>query len=68
METYSITVWYRYASFGEVEKDFDVHEIKAETIQEAINEASKTYDSYKCIPFGFYHDGIKYAPDKLIKN
>lgn len=62
MESYEITVWYRYVSHGEQEKDFQTHDIKANSVQDAVNSAKVLYDKYKCIPYAFYCENVKYQP------
>lgn len=39
MKKYSVEVWFRYAAYGELEKDFDVYDIEATTPEEAITIA-----------------------------
>ena len=66
-QVFRIIVWFRYASHGEVEKDFEVHQIKADNIQDAINKASDLYRSLKAIPFNFIYKNKEYKPDSLTK-
>ena len=68
MESYAITVWYRYSYHGEQEKDFDIHNIDAESVQKAINASSDYYRNLSHIPFKFICDGIVYIPEQLTKN
>ena len=52
MKTYKVEVWFRYVSNGEQEKDFDVHEVKSESFEQAAEIALKNYDKISnCIPF-----------------
>jgi len=51
MKNYKIDVWYRYVSCGEVEKDFDIHNIVAKNEIEAIKLARELYPSRMKIPF-----------------
>jgi len=51
MKNFKINVWYRYVSYGEVEKDFDTHNIIAKNEIEAIKLARELYYSRAKIPF-----------------
>ena len=51
MKKYKIDVWYRYVSYGDVEKDFETHNIVANNQIEAIELAKKLYPSRTKIPF-----------------
>ncbi len=51
MKNYKIDVWYRYASCGEIEKDFDTHNIIAKNEIEAITLARGLYPNRAKIPF-----------------
>lgn len=51
MKNFKINVWYRYVSYGEVEKDFDTHNIIANNEIEAIKLAKELYPSRMKIPF-----------------
>ena len=53
---------------GEIEKDFEFHEIEAESIQDAVNKVERLYNSHASIPFAFYHDNNRYEPNGLTKN
>lgn len=66
-QIFEITVWYRYISYGEQEKDFDTHNIEAESIQEAVNKAANLYNSHKCIPCSYSHNGENYKPTNFNK-
>lgn len=67
MQDFNITVWYRYVSHGEQERDFEVHSIKSNNPQEAVNKASDLYKNLRAIPFEFSHNGHKYAPNNFDK-
>lgn len=67
MQDFNITVWYRYVSRGNQEKDFNVHTIKSNDPQEAVNKASDLYKNLKEIPFEFSYQGHKYAPNNFDK-
>ena len=68
MESYAITVWYRYSYHGEQEKDFDIHNIESTSAQKAVNKSSDFYRTLSCIPYQFICDGIVYIPERLAKN
>ena len=63
-QKFEITVWFRYRSNGEQEKDFEIHEIESDNIQEAVDKASKLYNSFKTIPFVYLFENEKYKPTK----
>lgn len=63
-QKFEITVWFRYISNGEQEKDFEIHEIEAVNIQEAVDNASGIYNSFKTIPFMYLFENEKYKPTK----
>lgn len=65
--TYQITVCYRYVIANEQEKDFEVHEIEAESVQEAVNKASDLYTNLKRIPFQYLYKGETYKPTNFSK-
>lgn len=65
MKKYEVLVWYRYHSFGELEKDFDVHNIEATDEQDAVNKASKLYPNFKRIPFQYLIENVKYKPQQF---
>ena len=67
MKTFKILVWYFYAVAGECEKEFDVHEIEAENVQEAVNKAADMYNSKRAIPFQYMYAGEQYAPTNFNK-
>ena len=64
MQTFNIEVWFVYTAHGELEKDYQIHKIDTNTVQEAINIAFNKYDNLRRRPIGIYHDSIKYSPDK----
>lgn len=64
---FEITVWFRYVVNGEQEKDFEVHSIEADDVQDAVNKASELYKSLSAIPFSYLHDGEKFAPTNFSK-
>jgi len=64
---FEITVWYRYVIAGEQEKDYQVHDIEASDLQEAVNKASDLYRTHKAIPFQFLYNGEKHSPNNLTK-
>lgn len=66
-QNFEIIVWYRFVVSGEQEKDFEVHNIEAETVQEAVNKSADLYNTHKAIPFGYYHNGEKYSPTNFTK-
>lgn len=66
-KNFDITVWYRFVIAGEQEKDFQVHTIEAETVQEAVNKAADMYNTHKAIPFVYEHEGQKYEPTNFTK-
>lgn len=68
MQIFEIEVWYRYASHGELEKEFNIHRILAYNVQDAVNKASEIYKSLATIPFKFIYNGQKYEPQQLTKN
>lgn len=67
LENYEIEVWYRYPSGGEIEKDFETHEIEATSIQEAVEKAEKLYKNKTAIPFQYYFNDTEYRPTSLTK-
>ena len=67
MKTFKITVWYRYVSYGEQEKDFEIHSIEANNVQEAVNKASDLYRTHRAIPYQFLYDGQKCSPTIITK-
>jgi hypothetical protein len=64
---FQITVWYRYVIAGEQEKDFEVHDIEASDLQEAVNKASDLYRTHRTIPFQFLYNGEKQKPTIITK-
>ena len=65
MKTYKVVVWYRYACNGELEKDFDIHDIEATDEQEAVNKAANLYQNFKKIPFQYLINNVKYQPHQF---
>ena len=59
---FELQVWYRYVIAGEQEKDFEFHNIEAFTIEDALKEVSKLYQSFSRIPFAIYHNNQKFKP------
>ena len=52
MKIYKVEVWFRYVSNGEQEKDFDTHEIIANSFEQAAEKALQHYNKISnCIPF-----------------
>ena len=39
MKTFELTVWYYYEYYGQLEKEFEIYEIEAETLSEAVEIA-----------------------------
>lgn len=66
-QTFEITVWYRYVTAGELEKDFEVHDIQANNIQEAVNKASDLYQNHSALPFQFFYKGERQRPTIITK-
>ncbi len=66
-QNYQILVWFRFVIAGEQEKDFEVHDIEADSIQEAVNNASDLYKNHKAIPFQYLYKGERYAPNNFTK-
>jgi len=66
-QIFEITVWYRFVVAGEQEKDFEVHNIEASELQEAVNKASDLYRSHRAIPFQFLYNGEKQKPTIITK-
>ena len=64
---FEITVWYRYVISGEQEKDYQVHEIEADNVQDAVNKASDLYRTHRTIPFQFLFNGEKQKPTIITK-
>lgn len=60
MKNYKVEVWYRYISYGEQEKDFEVFDVEAESEEEAIKIALEEYkdQSKAIIPFRTYAEEI----------
>lgn len=65
MKNYKIQVWFRYSSSQE--KDFEVHNIEATNLQEAVNNASDLYRSHKAIPFQYLYNGEHQKPTIITK-
>ena len=51
MRKFKIEVWYRFVCFGEIEKDFEIHNIIASSSDEAMKLARSLYVSKSKIPF-----------------
>lgn len=66
-QNFQILVWFRFVVSGEQEKDFEVHNIEAESIQEAVNKASDEYKNHKAMPFQFLYKAEKFAPNNFTK-
>lgn len=66
-QNFQILVWFRFVIDGEQEKDFEVHDITATDVQEAVNKASDLYKNHKAIPFQYLYKGEKYAPTNFTK-
>lgn len=66
-QNFQILVWYRFVIGGEQEKDYEVHDIDADDVQEAVNKASDLYKTHKAIPFQFLYKGEKFAPTNFTK-
>ena len=64
---FEITVWFRFVSGGEQEKDFEVHPIEASNLQEAVNKASDLYRTHMAIPFQFVYKGEEQRPTIITK-
>lgn len=67
IKKYEIEVWFRYISYGEQEKDFNIHTVEAYSIQDAVNKASDLYTSHKAIPYLFIHDKQQYKATNVSK-
>lgn len=60
MKKFKILVWYRYVSAGEIEKDFEIHEISAISPQDAImNVNTMYYSGTRKIPFKYEVNHLK---------
>lgn len=68
LEKFEIEVWYKYPSGGEIEKDFETHEIEAYSIQEAVDKAESLYSNKTAIPFKYYFNNTEYRPKGLTKS
>lgn len=66
-QIFEIIVWFRYVTAGEQEKDYQVHDIQATNLQEAVNKASDLYRSHSAIPFQFLYKGEKQKPTIITK-
>lgn len=66
-KTFEIEVWYRFLINQCLEKDYQIHIIKAANLQEAVNKASDLYRSHKTIPFQFLYKGEKQKPTIITK-
>ena len=66
-QIFEITVWFRFIVEGEQEKDFQVHDIEASELQEAVNKASDLYRSHRAIPFQFLYKGQQQKPTIITK-
>lgn len=66
-QIFEIIVWYRYVTAGEQEKDYEVHDIQATNLQEAVNKASDLYRSHIAIPFQFLYKGERQKPTIITK-
>lgn len=64
MNSFDVTVWYRYVSNGEQEKDLEIISICAANEQEAVNKVSGQFCSLKEIPFQYLVNGKIYKPIK----
>lgn len=64
MNSFDVTVWYRYVSNGEQEKDLEIINVLAINEQEAVNKASEQFCSFKQIPFQYLVNGKIYKPIK----
>ncbi len=66
-QNFQLVVWFRYVIAGEQEKDFDVHNIEATNLQEAVNKASDLYRSHRAIPFQYLYNGEQQKPTIITK-
>lgn len=67
LETFEIEVWFRFPSAGEIEKDYETHEIEATSLQEAVDKAERIYRDKVAIPFKYYFCNTEYKPTGLTK-
>ncbi|MBA4155043.1 hypothetical protein [Flavobacterium sp.] len=57
-QTFNLEVWYR---FGNEEKEFENYSIKANSIEEAVEQA----ESKHRFIIGTYHNGVKVSPNRV---
>jgi len=51
---------------GSEQKDFDVYQIDADNLEEALSQTKKFYDNYRgIIPFLYYHGKDKFKPTNI---
>jgi len=66
MKKFKIVVWFRYMVKGSEQKDFDVYQIDADNLEEALSQTKKFYDNYRgIIPFLYYHGKDKFKPTNI---
>jgi hypothetical protein len=68
LEIFEIEVWFRFPSNGEIEKDYETHDIEAASIQEAVDKSEKLYRNKRAIPFQYYFNNTEYKPTGLTKS
>jgi hypothetical protein len=62
---FKIAVWYRYVVFGEQEKDYDMHEVEALSLKEALKKSLELYPSRSKIPFSLECGILTFKPSQL---
>ena len=65
MKNFIIDVWYRS---GEDQEDFETRQIVAESLEQAVNIATKLYKTRSVTSFDFVHEGKQYNYKPLTKN
>ena len=63
METFDVTVHFRFVQNGEQEKDFDVLEIEATNLLDAFLGAKEQFKTKKYIPFQMECNGVIINPN-----
>ena len=65
LKTFEIIVWYRFIRAGQQEKDFEIHNIRAVDLQDAVDQAYEMYTPLKVIPFSYSNDNVKQIPSQI---
>lgn len=63
---YQIEVWYRYNQGDD--KDSEIFNIEANSIQDAVNIAADKFKGIMKIPFAFYYNDQKFKPNNFDKS